>query len=84
MTPVADKITQVAWRLVPAPIERKLRTEAGTRFTRFVPVAIAALITSQVVLGLLTGPVDLSAGASGVIAAMCAALVSYVLSRWAW
>jgi putative flippase GtrA len=84
MTPVADKITQAAWRLVPAPVERKLRTEAGTRFTRFVPVAIAALITSQVVLGLLTGPVDLSAGVSGVIAAMCAALVSYVLSRWAW
>ena len=42
------------------------------------------MVTSQVVLGLLTGPVNLSAGASGVIASMTAALVSYLLSRWAW
>jgi len=84
MTSVPDKILDAAWRLVPAPIERKIRTEAGVRFTRFVPVAIVAVITSQVMLGLLTGPVNLSAGASGVIASMTAALVSYVLSRWAW
>jgi len=84
MTSVTDKIAEAAWRFVPAPLERKLRTEAGNRFLRFVPVALAALITSQVVLGVLTGPVNLSAGASGVIAAMVAALVSYLLSRWAW
>jgi putative flippase GtrA len=71
-------------RLVPAPIERKLRTEAGKRFSRFALVAVVAVITSQVVLGLLTGPVNLTAGASGVIASMTAALVSYLLSRWAW
>jgi len=84
MTSVPDKIGQAAWRLVPAPLERKLRTEAGNRFIRFIPVALAAVITSQIVLGLLTGPVNLSAGASGVIASMVAALVSYLLSRWAW
>lgn len=84
MTSVPEKIVQAAWRLVPAPVERKMRTEAGRRFTRFVPVAVAAVVTSQLVLGLLTGPVNLTAGASGVIAAMCAALVSYLLSRWAW
>jgi putative flippase GtrA len=84
MTSVPDRIAEAAWRLTPAPIERKLRTEAGKRFTRFVPVAIAAVITSQVVLWVLTGPVKLSAGASGVIASMTAALVSYLLSRWAW
>ena len=84
MTSVPDKIAKAAWSVVPAPIERKLRTEAGKRFLRFVPVAIAAVITSQVVLGLLTGPVNLSAGASGAIASMVAALVSYLLSRWAW
>jgi len=84
MTSVPDKIAQATWRLVPAPIERKLRTEAGKRFTRFVPVAVAAVITSQLVLGFLTGPVNLTAGASGVIASMSAALVSYLLSRWAW
>jgi putative flippase GtrA len=84
MTSVPDKIAKAAWSVVPAPLEQKLRTEAGTRFTRFVLVAVAAVITSQVVLGLLTGPVNLSAGASGVIASMVAALVSYLLSRWAW
>jgi putative flippase GtrA len=84
MTSVSDKIAEASWRLVPAPIERKLRTEAGKRFTRFVPVAIVAVITSQVALGLLTGPIQLSAGLAGVIASMLAALVSYLLSRWAW
>lgn len=84
MTSVPDKIGQAAWRLVPAPIERKLRTDAGKRFSRFLPVAVVAVLTSQLMLGLLTGPVNLSAGASGVIASMTAAFVSYVLSRWAW
>jgi len=84
MTSVTDKISHAAWQLVPAPIVRKLRTDAGNRFTRFVLVAVAAVITSQIMLGLLTGPVNLSAGASGVIASMTAALVSYLLSRWAW
>jgi putative flippase GtrA len=84
MPPVSEKIAEAAWRVVPAPVERKLRTEAGKRFTRFVPVALAAVVTSQVVLGLLTGPVNMTAGTAGVIASMVAALVSYLLSRWAW
>jgi putative flippase GtrA len=84
MTSVPDKIAKAAWSVVPAPLEQKLRTEAGNRFLRFVPVAVAAVITSQIVLGVLTGPVNLSAGTSGVIASMVAALVSYLLSRWAW
>jgi putative flippase GtrA len=84
MSSLPDKIVHAGLRLVPAPIERKLRTEAGKRFSRFALVAVVAVITSQVVLGLLTGPVNLTAGASGVIASMTAALVSYLLSRWAW
>jgi putative flippase GtrA len=85
MTSVPDKIVDAAWRLTPAPIERKLRNETGKRFSRFLLVAVAGVITSQVVLGLLTGPFDInSAGAAGVIASMTAALVSYLLSRWAW
>ena len=47
-------------------------------------MALAAVITSQVMLGLLTGPVKFPAGLAGVIASMVAALVSYLLSRWAW
>lgn len=84
MTSVPDKILNTAWRLVPAPIARRLRAEAGQRFSRFALVAIVGVLTSQLVLGLLTGPVNLTAGISGVIASMTAALVSYVLSRWAW
>jgi putative flippase GtrA len=84
MTSVPDKIVNAAWRLVPAPIERRIRAETGKRFSRFVLVAAAGVVTSQIVLGLLTGPVNLTAGASGVIASMTAAFVSYLLSRWAW
>jgi putative flippase GtrA len=85
MSSLPDKIGHAALRLMPAPMQRKLQTEAGTRFSRFLLVALVAVITSQVVLGLLTGPIDLnSAGAAGVIASMIAALVSYLLSRWAW
>ncbi len=84
MTSLPDKITGLGQRWLPAPIVRGLRTEAGKRFARFIPVALAAVITSQVILGLLTGPVNLNAGWAGVIASMAAALVSYLLSRWAW
>src|SRR5215472_3714439 len=85
MTSVPDRIVDAAWRFVPAPIERKLRNDTGKRFSRFVLVAVVGVVTSQIVLGLLTGPIDLhSAGAAGVIASMTAALVSYILSRWAW
>src|SRR5262245_39254807 len=84
MTGASEKIAQGAWRLVPAPIERLLRTDAGNRFLRFLPAATAAVITSQAVLALLTGPANLGGFTSGVLASMTAAAVSYLLSRWAW
>ncbi|MBO0830823.1 MAG: rhomboid family intramembrane serine protease [Actinobacteria bacterium] len=84
MTSVPDKIAQLGMRFLPAPLARRLGAEGARRFVRFVAAALAAVITSQLVLGILTGPVYLSAGASGVIAAAVAALVSYLMSRWAW
>ena len=84
MTSLPGKIARASQRFLPAPIARRLETEAGRRFARFILVALAAVITSQIVLGLLTGPVNLEAGWSAVIASMAAALVSYLLSRWAW
>src|SRR5215469_15213491 len=85
MASVPDKIAQAAIRFLPAPIARRLGDEGSKRFVRFVAAALVAVITSQIVLGLLTGPFDLnSAGAAGVIAAVVAALVSYLMSRWAW
>jgi hypothetical protein len=67
------------------PLWKKLRSKVGVRFTRFIPVAAASLIASQVALVvfnhvLLRG----NAGTAGFVAAVIGAAVSYVLSRWAW
>jgi putative flippase GtrA len=64
--------------------QRLYRTTLGKRFSRFVLVAAAAVAASQITLTLLLGVVGMSSGISGVVAAVAGALVSYVLSRWAW
>lgn len=84
MTLAWPKSAYTAWRMLPQPLRRKLRTPAGKHFARFVPVALAAVITSQITLALLNGPGHVSAGTAAIIASMVAALVSYLLSRWAW
>jgi putative flippase GtrA len=82
-----ERATAAAWRAVlailPGPISRRLQTEAGKRFSRFVPVAIAAVITSQVTLAVLYS-LGMTAGKAALCASIVAAAVSYVLSRWAW
>lgn len=70
-------------RVLPAPIRRRLETEAGKRFSRFVPVAIASLAASQITLAVLIS-LDMTAGKAALIASVVGALVSYLLSRWAW
>jgi putative flippase GtrA len=77
--PIVGKVI----RFLPGPIRRRLETEAGVRFLRFAPVAIAALVTSQLTLALLTG-FGMTAGKAALIASVVGAFVSYVLSRWAW
>lgn len=84
MRAVPEKIAQGALRFVPARVERWLLTDTGNRFMRFLPAAAAAVITSQAVLAILSGPANLGGFASGVLASMAAAAVSYLLSRWAW
>jgi putative flippase GtrA len=81
---VASRIGDTVLRLLPAPIRRRLQTEAGMRFSRFVPVAIAALASSQITLAILVGPLVMTAGKAALIASVVGALVSYLLSRWAW
>jgi putative flippase GtrA len=71
-------------RLLPGPISRRLQTTAGKRFSRFVPVAIAALASSQITLAILVGPLVMTAGKAALIASVVGAMVSYLLSRWAW
>jgi putative flippase GtrA len=78
------KIVYTVWRMLPLSLRRKLRTETGNRFARFVPAAVAAVITSQILLAVLNGPFGVSAGTSAIIASMVAAGVSYLMSRWAW
>jgi putative flippase GtrA len=84
MTLARPKIVDAAWHLLPDAVRRRLRSRTGKRFVRFVPVSVAAVVSSQITLALLVGVTGLSAGASGVIASMAGAAVSYVLSRWAW
>jgi putative flippase GtrA len=69
---------------LPAALASRLRTRFGIQFLRFIIVAVASLAASEVALAIFIGPVHLTAGISGVCAAIIGAIVSYVLSRWAW
>jgi putative flippase GtrA len=65
-------------------LTRKVRTTLGIRFGRFAVAAIAAFATTEVVLTICAGPLALTATWASIIAWFSGALVSYVLSRWAW
>jgi putative flippase GtrA len=65
-------------------VKRRLQTSVGKRFSRFVLVAAAAVVASQLTLTLCLGPAGLTAGRSALAAWIAGAAVSYVLSRWAW
>jgi putative flippase GtrA len=67
-----------------AALWSKVRGKVGVRFTRFIPVAIASLATSQIALYLFNHGLHLTGFISGFTAAVLGAAVSYVLSRWAW
>jgi putative flippase GtrA len=67
-----------------AAIERRLHTTVGKRFSRFILVAVGAVIASQVTLAVCLGPIGWTAGRSALTAWLAGAVVSYVLSRWAW
>jgi putative flippase GtrA len=67
-----------------APLWQKLRTKVGVRFTRFAGVAIAALATSEIALTICNGVFHMTATPAAIIAWFSGAVVSYVLSRWAW
>jgi putative flippase GtrA len=69
---------------LPAVIADRLRTRTGKQMVRFVLVAAVSLGASQVALFAFVGPMHLTGGISGVLAAIVGAIVSYFLSRWAW
>ena len=63
---------------------QKARSKLGIRFGRFAVAAIAAFATTEVVLTICAGPLQLTATWASLISWFSGALVSYVLSRWAW
>jgi putative flippase GtrA len=65
-------------------LAQKARSKLGIRFGRFTVAAIAAFTTTEVVLTICAGPLDLTATWASIVSWFSGALVSYVLSRWAW
>jgi putative flippase GtrA len=65
-------------------LTRKVRGKLGVRFGRFAVAALAAFATTEVVFTICAGPLGLSATWATLIAWFSGALVSYILSRWAW
>ena len=63
---------------------RTLHTTVGIRFTRFVRVALAALAASELTLAVCDGVFHLAATPAAVASWFTGAVVSYLLSRWAW
>jgi putative flippase GtrA len=65
-------------------LAQKARSKLGIRFGRFTVAAVAAFATTEVVLTICAGPLGLTATWASLIAWFSGAVVSYVLSRWAW
>ena len=65
-------------------ITRKARSKLGIRFGRFAVAALAAFATTEVVFTICAVPLGLSATWATLISWFSGAMVSYVLSRWAW
>jgi hypothetical protein len=62
----------------------KLRSKVGVRFTRFAGAALAALTASEVALAISDGAFHLTSTPAALVSWFAGAVVSYVLSRWAW
>ena len=65
-------------------LTRKVRGKLGVRFGRFAVAAMAAFATTEIVFTISAGPLVLSATWATLVAWFSGALVSYILSRWAW
>src|SRR5438874_1394604 len=65
-------------------LTEKARSKLGIRFGRFTVAAIAAFATTEVVLTICAGRLALTATWASLTSWFSGALVSYVLSRWAW
>src|SRR5580698_9344924 len=84
MTLVPPRISDALWRIVPAPLQRRLRSTVVKRFIRFAPAAFCAVAATQITYIICLGPANLTAGVAGFAGWFAGAAVSYVISRWAW
>ena len=84
MTLIPPRISDALWRIVPAPLENRLRSTVVKRFVRFAPAAVCAVAATQITYIICLGPANLTAGVSGFLGWLAGATVSYVISRWAW
>jgi putative flippase GtrA len=84
MTLIPPRISGALWRIVPAPLENRLRSTVVKRFVRFAPAAVCAVAATQITYIICLGPANLTAGISGFLGWLAGATVSYVISRWAW
>jgi putative flippase GtrA len=65
-------------------LSQKARSKIGVRFGRFAVAALAAFATTEIVFTICAGVLKLSATWATLISWFSGALVSYILSRWAW
>jgi putative flippase GtrA len=84
MAHIPPRISDALWRIVPAPLENRLRSTVVKRFVRFAPAAVCAVAATQITYIICLGPANLTAGVSGFLGWLAGATVSYVISRWAW
>jgi putative flippase GtrA len=69
---------------VVAALWSKLRSKMGIRFTRFLGAAAAALLATEITLTLCHGVFHMTATPAALVSWFAGAVVSYVMSRWAW
>jgi putative flippase GtrA len=69
---------------LPSRVWRKFRGKVGVRFTRFVVAAAAAFTATEVALTICNAVFHMTSTRATLIAWFAGAVVSYVLSRWAW
>lgn len=84
MTLIPPRISDALWRVVPAPLQNKLRSTVVKRFIRFAPAAFCAVAATQITYIICLGPANLTAGVAGFAGWLAGAAVSYLISRWAW
>ncbi|MBO0803403.1 MAG: hypothetical protein J2P25_10075 [Nocardiopsaceae bacterium] len=83
MTNVLRRGTAALSGRLPARVRTWLEKDFGKRLFRFAPVAVMAFAATQLTLFVLVY-LGVSAGLAGLSGAVAGAIVSYVLSRWAW